>query len=211
MGRFYHPALLSIEALPYLLCSYEPSVEFPEFTFGITAPSKPGRCAFLGPFIRTNVTNYDSPGNSDAKNTPKKSLPQYFDNTVVLMEWRREYLLELKLDDDGNLLKINPLWNSWEWRGPIDMKIGPDGAAYIVEYGTDFEGLVRPAQISKIQYSRDRKLPLCSFTLSPSTGQPPLTVSFNITTAPGNCTLAPHFRLFVANRLERGRFVCLGL
>jgi hypothetical protein len=151
-----------------LYYGYPPSEEFPQIHFGITSPSKPGRCAFLGPYIRSNNTNDGS-----------SLLPAYFDNTMIFMEWRREYILEMKMDENGNIVVINPMWPSYEWWGPIDMKIAHDGWIYVAEYGTDFEGLVRPARITRLRYTTQPKVPKCDIKASVTSGVAPLEVQFS--------------------------------
>jgi hypothetical protein len=83
--------------------------EWPEIPLG----DKPNsRTAMLGPFIRFNP-NWNA----------EHKLPQYFENTMIFMEWSRNRIAEIKFDSSGNVFAINPLWNSFEWRSPIDMKV----------------------------------------------------------------------------------------
>lgn len=146
--------------------------EYPEIGPGITSPRTPGRCAMLGSFYQHDLP---SAGLSSTTNV----LPAYFNNTVFFMEWRREYIMEVKLDAAGQILKLNPMWSSFEWRGPIDMAIAADGWIYVAEYGTDFEGLVRPARISRIRYTPNQKLPICDIVATPASGKSPLPVSLS--------------------------------
>jgi hypothetical protein len=83
----------------------------------------------LGPFIRFN-----SSWNAQHK------LPQYFDNSIIFMEWARNQIAEIKFDSNGNVFEINPLWNAIEWRSPIDMKV----FFFVVTHNSmkTFEGLL---------------------------------------------------------------------
>jgi cytochrome c len=151
-----------------LYYGYPPSEEFPQIHQGITSPSKPGRCALLGPYIRSNNTHDGS-----------SLLPEYFDNTMMFLEWRREFIMEMKMNEAGDIHVINPLWSSYEWWGPIDMKVARDGWIYVAEYGTDFEGLVRPARITRIRYTTQPKVPICEIKADKTSGIAPLTVQFS--------------------------------
>jgi cytochrome c len=146
---------------------YTASKEFPEITEGITSAKTPGRCGMLGPYYQHLVT-------SSGVSLTTGVLPVYFNNTAFFMEWRREYIMELKMDSDGKILKLNHIWSTFEWRGPIDMAISPDGWIYVAEYGTDFEGLVRPARITRIRYTTKPRVPECSLVALPSSGRAPL-------------------------------------
>ena len=87
-------------------------------------------------------------------NAPYK-LPQYFDNTLIHMEWSRNYLTEIKMDSNNAPLSLTRVWtwtgdNNMEWHAPIDMKIHPDGSIYIAEWGIDFQG--SQSRISRLRY-----------------------------------------------------------
>ncbi len=84
-------------------------------------------------------------------------LPEYYDNTLFVYEWSRHWLMEVKLDEDGDLLKINPFLPGVEFIRPMEMEVGPDGAIYILEWGTQFWGSNDDAKLVRIEYT---KLPL---------------------------------------------------
>lgn len=115
---------------------YANSREFPEMNGGA------GRTAMAGP-----VYHYDA---TAAPNN--RRLPAYYDKTLFLYEWSRSLLRELKFDDEGNILKISPFLPSFRFIRPIDMTIGPDGAIYLIEWGTGFYGANSDAQIVRLDY-----------------------------------------------------------
>ncbi len=116
---------------------YDESPEFPELGTG-------GRTAMAGP-----VYHYNPDLNSQIK------LPEYYDNTFFVYEWTRRWIKEVKLDSSGNVLKINPFLNSFQFIRPMDMEIGPDGALYILEWGTDFWGNNSDSKLVMIKYNKD--------------------------------------------------------
>jgi glucose/arabinose dehydrogenase len=119
----------------WLWYPYDNSPEFPE----LNGPG--GRTAMGGPVYHfsTNVTT-------------KTKLPAYFDQTLFVWEWSRGYIKEIKIDDDGNPLKINPFLSSFPFLRPIDLKIGPDGVIYLIEWGTGFGGGNSDAVVERIDY-----------------------------------------------------------
>lgn len=141
---------------------YGPSAEFP----GITGGN--GRTAMAGP-----VFQYDRMLDS------KKQFPSYFDNTLFIYEWARNWIHEVKLDDDGNVLAIQPFLPDVEFLRPIDMKIGPDGAMYVIEWGTGFGGNNADSRIVRIDHVEGSRAPVIVATALPTAGPSPLTVTFN--------------------------------
>jgi glucose/arabinose dehydrogenase/type 1 glutamine amidotransferase/PKD repeat protein len=141
---------------------YDNSVEFPELN------GSGGRTAMGGPVyhFRTNVLN-------------RTRLPAYFDQTLFIWEWSRDYIKEVKIDDDGSPLKINPFLPSFQFNRPMDLKIGPDGAIYMIEWGTGFGGNNPDARVEKIEYVGGNHPPVAIGTATPNNGSVPLTVQFS--------------------------------
>ena len=46
----------------------------------------------------------------------------------------------MKLDQGGELLKINRIFSELSFNRPMDVELGPDGALYVLEWGTGFGG-----------------------------------------------------------------------
>ena len=66
------------------------------------------------------------------------SLPEYYDGSLFILEWTRNWVKEIRNNEEGDLFQINPFFQSEPLIRPIDMQIGPDGAMYIIEWGTGF-------------------------------------------------------------------------
>ncbi|MBT8399891.1 MAG: PQQ-dependent sugar dehydrogenase, partial [Rhodothermia bacterium] len=116
---------------------YGPSVEFPEITPG------PGRTAMAGP-----VYQFDS-------QCPPGAIPSYFDGALFIYDWRRAWIKEVQLNDDGEVLAINDFLPSTTFKRPIDMHVGPDGSLYVVEWGDGFGGNNPDARVNRITYQPD--------------------------------------------------------
>jgi cytochrome c len=142
---------------------YGSSPEFPE----VDGPG--GRTAMGGPVYhyQTNLLS-------------ARKLPRYYDNTVFIFEWSRNFIKEVKLDDNGNILKINPFLPTFSFNRPMDMKIGPDGAIYMIEWGTGFGGDNPDARVIRIDYSNGaNRSPVAVAGATPDNGSAPLLVQFS--------------------------------
>jgi cytochrome c len=116
--------------------------QFPELLAGN------GRCAMGGP-----VYHFD-PGSSSAKR-----LPGYYDNTAFIYDWARNYLWEVKLDSNGDTLKINRFLPTFSFTRPHEMELGPDGMLYMIEWGTNFNGDNTDAKVIRIEYMGGNPVP----------------------------------------------------
>ncbi len=140
---------------------YDTSPQFPQLGSG-------GRTAMGGP-----VYHYDADLVSPNK------LPGYYDDTVFIYEWSRNWIKEIKLDDAGNVLAINPFLPSLDLRRPMDMTIGPDGAIYMIEWGTGFGGNNADSQLIRIEYLLNDRPPIAVASADQQAGPLPLTVQFS--------------------------------
>ncbi len=116
---------------------YATSSEFPEFGSG-------GRLAAVA-----GVYHFDPSLNSDVK------FPEYLDDTLIMFDWSRKSFFEVKLDDNGQVLKINRMFPNLTFERPIDAEFGPDGALYVLEWGDDvspWTGNNAEAQLVRIEF-----------------------------------------------------------
>jgi cytochrome c len=149
--------------LPY---PYSTSPEWPELGTG-------GRLAIGGP-----TYHYDPDLDSETK------LPEYYDNTTFIAEWTRNAMFEVKQDGAGNALSLNRFLPRGGFLRPIDMEIGPDGALYVIEWGTNYGGSGRgdpnwDSGIYRLDYLRPgERAPVAKATATPSSGHAPLNVRF---------------------------------
>ncbi len=144
-----------------------------DYTYGFT-PDLPefeegDRTAIAGGFFQFDPTNLES-----------GSFPQYYDSTLFILEWTRNWIKEVRFDKDGNLLQINPFLPDLELARPIDMQFGPDGAMYIVEWGTGFFANNEDARVIKIEYVENlgNRGPTAIASASVTSGAAPLEVEF---------------------------------
>jgi len=144
------------------------------YTYGFT-PERPefeegNRTAIAGGFFEFDPLNTETGG-----------FPQYYDSTLFILEWTRNWIKEVRYDKDGNLLQINPFLDDLVLNRPIDMQFGPDGAMYVIEWGTGFGGGNADARIIKIDYVENlgNRAPQAFLQASKTSGSIPLEVDFS--------------------------------
>lgn len=123
-----------------------------------------GRSAMAGPVYRA-AAYAASPTRLHAR----------FDGRLFFYDWTRNWIMTVSLDQAGNVAEIEPFMPEVAFRKPIDLKIGPEGGAYLVEYG-DTWGNNTDATISRIVYRRGNRPPRPRLQLSTTAGVAPLEV-----------------------------------
>ncbi len=126
-ARELPPAQPALIAYPY-----SASTRFPLTGSG-------GRSAMAGP-----VYYHDA-----ALKSPGK-LPADFDHTLFVYDWMRSWILAVKLDSQERIAGMRRFLPATEFKRPMDMELGPDGALYIMEWGTQYNGGNDDAQIVRV-------------------------------------------------------------
>jgi cytochrome c len=89
-------------------------------------------------------------------NAPYK-LSKYYDGKLFIYEWIRHWVIAVTLDENGHYLRMEPFLEHLPFAAPIDMKFGPDGAIYTLEYGTNWFAPNSDAKLVRIEYHQDSK------------------------------------------------------
>ncbi|MEM9261657.1 MAG: PQQ-dependent sugar dehydrogenase, partial [Bacteroidota bacterium] len=133
---------------------YGPSEEFPVLGQG-------SRSAMAGPF-------YDP-----AKLVPitNSALPEYYHGKWFIYEWARSWIKVVTLDSARQeIVQIEDFLPSVKISKPIDFKVGPDGAIYLLEYGNDYFLNNPDARLVRISYSARNRPPVAALEASETAG-----------------------------------------
>jgi len=195
-GKRYHPQSpenlsprnTGIQKLPpakpaLIWYSNLPSKEFPTLGSG-------GRSIMAGP-----VYHYDAANPSPIK------LPEALDGRLFIYEWMRNWIQTVKLGTNGP--EIEPFLPAWNLRRPIDMKIGSDGALYMIEYGDQWWEN-SDSRIVRVVYRRGNRGPVAKLAASETAGKQPLALTFDATASSDPDGDALTFVWSVAGREQPG-------
>lgn len=145
---------------PFIWYPYGESREFPIL-------GKGSRSAMAGPIYY-------------AEDFPKASrFPRYYDGKLFIYEWARSWVKVVSFDADGNLARIEPFLPGQEWYKPIDMKFGPDGALYVLQYGANYFEHNPDSRLVKITFSEGNRQPIARLSADKTVGAAPLTVTLS--------------------------------
>ena len=72
----------------------------------------------------------------DPRLKSRRKLPAEFDGAVFLYEWERGWIKAVRLDEVGQVQRLMPLLGEAKFKRPISLQLGPDGALYVLEWGS---------------------------------------------------------------------------
>lgn len=150
-------ATLPQAVAPMFAYPYADSTEYPELGSG-------GRNAMAGPVFHRDLHG--------------KHWPSYFDQVVTFYDWSRSSIFLVRLDEDQRLVTLNRFLKDLELHHPIDMRLGPDGWLYILEYGSTW-WFNKDGRLRRVRFGGYNRRPRARASASPESGSVPLQVSFS--------------------------------
>jgi cytochrome c len=148
-------------APPFIWYPYTDSPDFP-------LVGKGGRNAMAGPVYYSE----DFKGEDGA-------FPDYFDGKLIGYDWMRNWIRLITMNEQGDIMDIEPFLTTTTFNNISDMAFGPDGKLYTLEYGTAWFKQNMDARLSRIDFNKDNRLPIAKLSADKVSGALPLTVKFS--------------------------------
>jgi glucose/arabinose dehydrogenase len=82
--------------------------------------------------------------------TGPHDLPRYFDGKLFIYDWIRGWIKVVTLGPEETYEAMEPFMDSTKFASPIDLELGPDGALYVLEYGTGWFAKNPDAGLSRL-------------------------------------------------------------
>ncbi|WP_329087775.1 MULTISPECIES: carbohydrate-binding protein [unclassified Streptosporangium] len=119
------------------------------------------------------VYNYDAALASDVK------FPASMSGKVFISEFGRRWIKTVTLNGSGGVGTIEP-FPAWTGTQVMDSEFGPDGALYVLDYGTGWFGGDANSAVYRIEYnSGTGQAPIAAINATPRAGNAPLAVQFS--------------------------------
>ncbi|MET8686848.1 PQQ-dependent sugar dehydrogenase [Streptomyces sp. NPDC004732] len=112
----------------------------------------------------------------DAANTSPVKFPEAYDGDFFAGEFGRRWIKRIEQGADGTVSKINPF--PWTGTQVMDMEFGPDGALYVLDYGTAWFGGDENSGLFRIENATEGHSPVAEASASVTSGQAPLQTKF---------------------------------
>ena len=93
---------------------------------------------------------------SSTSQNPNK-LPAYYDGSLFIYDWIRNWIMAVRMNEEGAYTGMEQFMPSTRFAGIIDMEVAPDGTLYILEYGLGWYSNNPQASLSRLFYDPDKK------------------------------------------------------
>jgi cytochrome c len=140
---------------------YGISDDFPEVGTG-------GRSATGGPVYRSS----DFP---DAA----RPWPEYYEGKWIVTDLIRQWIMAITMDENGDYVSMERFLPSYVPIEPIDIKFGPDGDLYVLEYGSVWFGRSPDSRLVRIEYNAGNRAPDVRITSTARGGAVPLSLTLS--------------------------------
>lgn len=108
--------------------------------------------------------------------TSKHPFPAYYEGKWLITDWVRGWIMAVSMREDGSFKSMEQFLPNLKLNGPIDMKFGPDGDLYILEYGRSPYEFSPEARLVKIGYNKGNRTPVVNASADKTAGAVPLLV-----------------------------------
>ncbi|WP_432019662.1 PQQ-dependent sugar dehydrogenase [Streptomyces sp. 1222.5] len=145
-------------------------------------PAQPAWIPYNGPSVPEFGDGSESPMGGPvyhydpALDSPVK-FPEAFDGDFFAGEFGRRWIKRISSDADGKVQSIKDV--PWSGTQVMDMAFGPDGALYVLDYGTSWFGGDDNSGLFRIENATDGHSPVAQAAADRTTGQAPLKVAFS--------------------------------
>ncbi|HMH34388.1 MAG TPA: PQQ-dependent sugar dehydrogenase [Puia sp.] len=127
-----------------------------------------GRSATGGPVFRK----------ADFANA-KRPFPEYYEGKWLITDFMRGWIMSVSMDEAGNYKSMEQFLPNENFSSAIDMKFGPQGDLFILEYGSAwFRGNANSAVV-KIEYNGGNRKPVVEASADKTAGAVPFTVKLS--------------------------------
>jgi len=144
---------------PLIWYPYSVSEKFPLVGTG-------ARCAVGGPIYH-----------QDDFSNAKRPFPAYYEGKWLATDLSRGWIMSITMNEDGDYQSMERFLPAYQPIEPIDMKFGPDGDLYVLEYGSNWFRKSDNAKLVRIEYNKGNRTPVVEASSSVAGGAVPLKVT----------------------------------
>jgi cytochrome c len=126
------------------------------------------RCAVGGPvFHRSNFRG------------AKRPFPGYYEGKWIVADLSRGWIMAISMKENGDYKSMEKFLPAYQPIEPIDIKFGPNGDLYVLEYGSNWFRKSDNSKLVRIEYNSGNRTPIVHAFASASGGAVPLTVQLS--------------------------------
>ncbi|MCK1816117.1 ThuA domain-containing protein [Streptomyces sp. XM4011] len=124
--------------------------------------------------MTSGAYRYDPDLDSDRK------WPAYFDGKAVFADWNNGRLFSVQPDAARTgVADVSRMLEELDFNRPHALRFGPDGALYVIEWGSGFGGDNADSGVYRLDYVHGHRAPVARMTADRTSGPLPLEVTFD--------------------------------
>ncbi|MDA0173823.1 ThuA domain-containing protein [Solirubrobacter taibaiensis] len=108
-----------------------------------------------------------------------RKFPAFYDDKWFIAEWNNGWIRTADLNATGAMTGVQAFARGTGYRRPMDLDFGPDGALYVIEWGSGFNGNNADSGVYRVDYLKGDQNPVARATGTPTEGLSPLAVQFS--------------------------------
>ncbi len=111
--------------------------------------------------------------------TAKRPWPAYYEGKWLATDLARGWIMAISMKANGDYKDMEQVVPAYHPIEPIDMKFGPDGDLYVLEYGSVWFGKSDNAKLVRIEYNAGNRKPTVMATTNVQGGTVPLKITLS--------------------------------
>ena len=146
----------------FIAYPYDASDKYPEVGSG-------GRCGVGGPVYHRADFAAEAP----------RPWPAYFEGKWLATDCSRAWILSIAMDADSNYQAMERFLPGYKPVEPMDMKFGPEGDLYLLDYGSTWFDKSDDSRLVRIEYTAGNRTPKAMAASDKTGGVSPLQVTLS--------------------------------
>lgn len=104
---------------------------------------------------------------------PKRPWPAYYENKWIAADFSRGWIMAISMKENGDYDSMERVLPGYHPVQPIDIKFGPDGDLYILEYGSNWFRKSDNSRLIRIEYNGGNRKPIVQVSTDKKGGTVP--------------------------------------
>ncbi len=104
---------------------------------------------------------------------PKRPWPAYYENKWIAADFSRGWIMAISMKENGDYDSMERVLPTYHPVQPIDIKFGPDGDLYILEYGSNWFRKSDNSRLIRIEYNGGNRKPIVQVSTDKKGGTVP--------------------------------------
>ncbi|PQA59754.1 PQQ-dependent sugar dehydrogenase [Siphonobacter curvatus] len=109
----------------------------------------------------------------------KRPWPAYYEGKWIVTDFSRGWIMAITMNEQGDYQSMERVLPSYHPVEPIDMKFGPEGDMYVLEYGSNWFRKSDNARLVRIEYNSGNRKPIVQASASKKGGTVPLKLTLS--------------------------------